>query len=285
MTIDFPAGLGNIVYEYDYFAGSQILTYFEHVLVDDCVRIAFSVQQSRRPIYGYASQYYNALASGTVIVTGSFWIAFKEAGYIPVILRDVARMRTVGGSGEFFSSPADWPESGSLYSSSLSESSARWEGNEEEGGARQAGLARRASIERMLEASERDGDSVETARALQQVMTDLQAMDDQQFENFAEQFEDALWYGGNRPQDGRGDAMSGNLNPGPLSDDEFLAYRRGDQYPPFDIIVTFGDMNTPAANHTLHRVCDTSIIGTEYVIEPTGDPVLVRYDFVARNLM
>jgi hypothetical protein len=282
MAIHFPRNLGNIIYEYDYFSGSSCLVYFEHILVDDCVRIGFNVQQQRRPLFGYASQYYNALAAGVVMVTGSFWIGFKEAAYIPIILKNITDARIHGDSGEFFGTPAiatgDVWATGTTDSMSLAEgAAAAGEGFEVE----------RASVERLVEAAAADDQSATTARALTNVFTQLGALSDAEFEGYAEMFEDAIWYGGNRPEDGRGDAFSDNLTSGEsTTDEEFLAFRRADQYPPFDILVTFGDINTQAANHTVQRIMDVSITGTEFAgIEPTGEPVMVRYDFLGRNVM
>ena len=71
-----------------------------------------------------------------------------------------------------------------------------------------------------------------------------------------------------------------------MSDEQALAFRRADQFPPFDILVTFGDINTAQANHTVKRITDAVITNTEFGgIEPTGEPVFVRYDFIARNVM
>lgn len=282
MAIQFPRNLGNIIYEYDYFSGSQCLVYFEHILLDDCVRIGFNVEQQRRPLFGYASQYYNALAAGVVMVTGSFWIGFKEAAYVPVILKTLTDARIHGDAGEFFGTAAvatgDVHATGVTDSFGLADAAmVAGEGFEVE----------RSGVERLMEAAAADDQSATTARALTSVITQLGALSDSEFEGYAEIFEDAIWYGGNRPQDGRGDAFSQNLASGQsTTDEEFLAYRRADQFPPFDILVTFGDINTQSANHTVHRLMDVTITGTEFSgIEPTGEPVMVRYDFIGRNMM
>jgi hypothetical protein len=292
-AVHFPFRLGNTVYEYDYYSGSQCLVYFEDVLVDDTVRIAWNVEQSRTPIYGYASKYYNALAEGVIIAYGSIWIAFKEAAYLPIVLRHIASRRDEGS--RWFATPARAPERGSEFSTSLLRSSQLWEGTGTEGGARQSGRVQRASIERMIAARERDrssGSSGEGSqdgdgdRDLDNLLTQLGAMDDAEFENVAEMFEDAVWYGGNNPQDGRGDVLSGQFGGGEMTDEQALSYRRVDQFPPFDILVTFGDMNNSAANHTVHRIMSAEFVNTEFAgVDPTGDPVIVRHDFIARNVM
>ena len=143
---------------------------------------------------------------------------------------------------------------------------------------------RRANIERVLAARERAGEDPEAERQLQDLLLQAGALRDREFEDLAEVFEDALWYGGNGSE-GRSQITSGNFSGGELTAEQWLAFRRADQYPPFDIIVTFGDINNPAPNHSVVRMLDVSILGTEFEgIEPTGEPVVVRYDFIARTI-
>lgn len=284
MPIDFPVGLGNITYEYDYFAGSQVLVYFEDVLVDDIVRIAWSVQQSRQPVYGYASQYFNALADGVIIGGGSFWIAYKEAAYIPAILRYVSERRNL--SDPLFASPALTPQPGSQHHTGLAQSAAEFQGDLGEGNVRQSGVVQRANIETLMRLEGTDAEDEELQRVLSGYSINISAMSDREFEDMAEVFEDAVWYGGNSPRSGRSDAMSGNYRGGALEDERFLALRRADQFPPFDIIVSFGDMNSPAANHTLQRLTDCVITETQFgPIQPSGEPIYVQFNFIARNMM
>jgi len=269
-------------------SGSQIQVFFEEVLVDDCVRIAWGVQQSRQPIYGYASQYYNALADGVIILGGSLWIAFKEATYIPVILRHISARKDP--NDPLYGSPAMSPRDGTNHSSTLVQSAQEWRGGTSEGGARRAGLVQRANIERLMRYETANGDDAEAQNLLHQYAMNISAMNDRDFENLAEQFEDAIWYGGNRVGEdrsgGRGETMSGNYRGGELTDDDFLSVRRADQFPPFDIVVNFGDMNNAAANHTVTRLLSVVITNTQFgPIEPSGEPIYVQYDFIGRSMM
>jgi hypothetical protein len=265
-------------------SGNQSLIYFEDVLVDDAVRIAWNCSQQRTPIYGYASQYFNALSAGVVIGSGSLWVAYKEAAYIPVILRYICARRSIGDP--MYASPALAPRSGTSHHSGLIQSAQLWQGDTQEGGARQAGIVKRADIERIMRAEAAGSSDVELQRLLQQYQVNISALSDRDFEDLAETFEDAIWYGGNSPRSGRGDAMSGNFEGGEVEDERFLAIRRADQFPPFDIVITFGDMNNAAANHTVQRLVDVSIVNTQFgPIEPDGTPLYVQYDFILRNLM
>jgi hypothetical protein len=69
------------------------------------------------------------------------------------------------------------------------------------------------------------------------------------------------------------------------SDSSWQSYRRGDQYPPFDIWLLYGDISNKAANNTIRKIIRCDIMGQEQVIDATGEPILERYQFIARNLV
>jgi hypothetical protein len=69
-------------YSLDYYSGAQSAVFFEDVLIDEVTSLQWTVQQSKIPIYGYASQTFDEMAKGTIIVQGSFSINFVEAGYL-----------------------------------------------------------------------------------------------------------------------------------------------------------------------------------------------------------
>ena len=50
--------------------------------------VDFQVSQSKRPIYGFASQYFDAVAKGQVIVNGTFSINFSERNHLTMLLND-----------------------------------------------------------------------------------------------------------------------------------------------------------------------------------------------------
>ena len=78
----------NDLFEYnlDYYSGAQAAVYMEHVLIDEITSLQWTVQQAKVPIYGYASQFFDTMAAGTIIVQGSFSINFVEAGYLWSVL-------------------------------------------------------------------------------------------------------------------------------------------------------------------------------------------------------
>jgi hypothetical protein len=81
--------LNKFEYNLDYYSGAQSSVYIENVLIDEITSLQWTVQQSKVPIYGYASQFFDEMASGTIIVQGSFSINFVEAGYLWSVLNHV----------------------------------------------------------------------------------------------------------------------------------------------------------------------------------------------------
>lgn len=68
-----------------YYSGTQAQIYFHDVLVDEINYFQYNVITNRAPIYGYASELFDAVARGNKIIQGSFSINFIEANYIPII--------------------------------------------------------------------------------------------------------------------------------------------------------------------------------------------------------
>jgi hypothetical protein len=114
----------------------------------------------------------------------------------------------------------------------------------------------------------------------------MSALDDKSFEDIAEKFEDMLWRG-NRNFDAVGHDFQGpNIGGLGLADanTDHMMYRRGDQYPPFDIWVLYGDVTNAAANHTIKRIIKAEIVGQGQAIYVGGEPIKEQYRFIARNL-
>lgn len=79
------------IWEYDVVSGAQIKVVLgDNVILEDATAIQFTLTQSKKPIFGYASQYFDAVAKGVVIVHGRVWINFIHQGYLRTLL-DLAR--------------------------------------------------------------------------------------------------------------------------------------------------------------------------------------------------
>ena len=255
-------------YEHDFYSGSQVQVMVGDVLIDNAISLQYQVQQSKSPVYGYASQYFRFIADGPVLVTGSLTVAFKEAGYLLYTLKHF--QNTNGGNVRYLNDSGTWKVGGTSYDSLAKASKDA-----------RNGKVRYQNIEQMLKNFE-SGDGVQYAKLVKQ----LHSLSDSEFENLAEKFEDVIWYGSGRDSvNSRAQLFSRNLPEDEnISPDQVLSHRRLDQYPSCDIWITYGDMEAPdGVNHTVHKLLDVHFTGEAQVISASGEPVYETYNFFARN--
>jgi len=276
---------GSIAYEYDHYSGSQISLMFGDVLVDNAIHVQFNVNQNRSPVYGYANNYYAFTAGGKVLVQGSLTIAFKEAGYLfwP-IKRFHNRKLDSKFLGDTWTSPRYGVTKNGVITRGYDTSKAD---NTFTTAAKEAERKRimRANIEQM--AKWENQKPQRAGSPYNSFVKQLGALSDNRFEDWAEVFEDAIWYGSD-PENAelRDMLFSKNILDDQLLDDEaVLSHRRADQYPPIDIWIAYGDINNQAANHTVKKLLDVSFVGQAQTIEVSGEPVFESYSFIAKNLV
>lgn len=75
--------------QFSYYSGSQITVWFGNIYIDDIYSIQWVRTQNKMPIYGYASQTFDAIAKGTVLVQGNFVINFRQEGYMSYIMKAI----------------------------------------------------------------------------------------------------------------------------------------------------------------------------------------------------
>jgi len=78
--------------KFDFYSGSQTTVWFGNILLDDINSIQFQRVQNKRPIYGYASQTFDAVAKGTIMISGSFVINFRQRGYLSAIVDSIKNL-------------------------------------------------------------------------------------------------------------------------------------------------------------------------------------------------
>ena len=106
--------------QFSYYSGSQISVWFSDIWVEDIMSIRFSYNQEKRPIYGYASQYFDAVAKGQVIIQGDFTINFRERGYISYIVNSIKQLEQDIKAGQSKQqSEVVWTQAKSLISQHL----------------------------------------------------------------------------------------------------------------------------------------------------------------------
>ena len=69
----------------EYYTGAQVRIYFGHILIDEITSIEWSGNSTKRPVYGYASKQFDAVAQGQYIIQGQFLMPFKEVGYLNLV--------------------------------------------------------------------------------------------------------------------------------------------------------------------------------------------------------
>lgn len=232
----------------DYYSGTLVRVYFDGIWVDDIITIQWDAVNNKAPVYGYASQHFDAVLNGTFIVNGSFTIAFKEVGYLYTILE---RIRQLNHSTR----------------AALNKSS--------------SSLASRLQTNSDFNPFTYDG---ETSRVKYQTIEELlsgsldKSFSD--FENVAEVLEDTLLGVVGNPVD-RGQNRIPRADEMDRLGDVFNVSRIGTG---FNILVGYGDLNAPISEHTVHTISDVHITGVGQVVAPTGEPVAEQYRFFARNI-
>jgi len=77
---------------FSYHSGAQISVWFDDIWVNDISSISWQYSQEKRPLYGYASSYFDAVARGQVMVQGNFTVNFRQEGYIRFVIDNIRRL-------------------------------------------------------------------------------------------------------------------------------------------------------------------------------------------------
>jgi len=75
-------------YKYDFFSGANIGIFFGNTRVSEAVGIEFNLSQTKRPIYGWASQLYDGVSDGIVQCMGSLYLNFRQAHMMTGIINN-----------------------------------------------------------------------------------------------------------------------------------------------------------------------------------------------------
>ena len=66
-------------YPYKYFSGANITVEMDSNNLLECAGISFVVNESNQPVYGYASNLYDAVIPGRRVIQGSFVVNFTTS--------------------------------------------------------------------------------------------------------------------------------------------------------------------------------------------------------------
>jgi hypothetical protein len=255
------------VYDLDYFTGSQMFLYVGDVWLDEVTSLQYVTRQTKRPIFGYASQLWDDCAAGQVLVQGQFTINYKEQGYLWAVLR---RFKNIDSATAFAGAEgikrAAFKDrrltSPDLITRSKLNRKPVWGSN--------ATRIDRRSIERVVQGDVSRGDAYDFYTDLAGYSTfNVNSPRDKVFEDIAEEFEDQIW--------------SRELGNKDLTNQ----IRRTDDnaFDGFDIFVVFGNYSNPKANHTVQKIVNVRLISQGKVIKIDGEPIQESYEFIARTVV
>lgn len=86
MASELGSAVSSQYYSYDYYSGANIGIWFRDLLVTDIVGIEFSLLQTKKPVWGYASQLYDGVAGGVVQVSGVLYMNFTRSQFLPALI-------------------------------------------------------------------------------------------------------------------------------------------------------------------------------------------------------
>jgi hypothetical protein len=236
-------------YDQEYFSGAQVALFIGDIWVDEVSMFQMEVMQNKTPIYGYASELWDAISRGPKIVRGSFMINFKEAGYLFAVLNHYRKMGNKG----------------SIFTSNKTQSNPH---SEDYKG------AVRANIEEMMDNKGTSGQYDRVLRDMAGFASTKQGNTKglDSAEGLFEAFEDAIW-GGQEKID------SFNFKNGVQSRSS-TDYRLNG----FDIYIQFGDYaNGNNPNHTVIKLENVHLTGQSIAVALDGNPIQEAYTFLARN--
>ena len=70
-------------YNYEYFSGANVAIYNDtERKILECAGISYSMSNSRQPVYGYNSEYFDVILPGRIIVQGNLVINYTKPNYL-----------------------------------------------------------------------------------------------------------------------------------------------------------------------------------------------------------
>ena len=236
-------------YNLDYYSGAQASVYFDDIMIDEVTTMQWTVQQSKVPIYGYASQTFDEMAKGTIIVQGSFSINFVEAGYLwSVLNRNHKTRRAIQFDGGTIGYPTIMDQT-------------------------EVQRRNQQAVNRYIEANmnPRDEPTVSSDAAMIEAYNTLRNRPDGLHE-YSKLINDHVW----------GSEVSRTVGGIP---EDFSGQRRTDrkELNGFDIYVGFQHTNSDV--HTITKIEDVHLVGKAQTIVIDENPIQEVYSFYAKNVI
>ena len=253
------------LYDQEYYDGNQASIYIGDVWVDEITSISYTCQQSKSPIYGYASQLFDDTAAGQVLVQGNFSMNFKEQGYLWAVLRRYFNVMAadLGGMGTYKNDDKLLTvKSGSSRTMpDLSRGDVRVGSN--------GTKISRATIERIVRGEASTDEKYKFYHDLAGYSSfGGTGKRDKAFEDIVEAFEDEVWKPNN---------TNSTLN-------SQLRRTDANKFDGFDIYMVFGNYANPEANHTVTKLIGVRLLSESKVVTLEPGPIQVSYNFLAQSI-
>jgi hypothetical protein len=248
------------IYDQEYFSGSQVSIYVGDIWVDEITSLSYSVSQNKTPIYGYASQLFDATAAGQVIVQGNFTINYKEQGYLWAVLSryksfmegKLSTPITPNTLGENTRSPSEGSTAKGHSVNYATPDTVDY-----------------SSVQKILEGGYNKTSLHEQYLSIAGYVTfDTDSEQDKSFENLMEAFENQVWGGGNTQ-----------------AFDSQIRRTDANQFDGFDLYVVFGNYSNDMANHTAQKISGVRLLSQGKQIIVGGAPIQEEYSFLARTVV
>ena len=269
------------IYNIDYYSGAQVGIYIGDIWVDEVTSMSYSVSQTRRPLFGYASQLFDDVSEGVILIQGQFTINFKEAGYLWLTLDRYQSL--MNGKPDILSCRSEnrSPDFASPFASTFKDEVNRQSVEEVINGEvntftrnrmlqQLAALDRLGAVDDAMQSTLRrqssaslGGYASDSRRAAEKSDSNVGSA-----EGIFEGFENRIWKA-------QGDVLDAEDR---RCDDPDLN--------PFDIYMVYGDfLGTDYDNHTIRRLRDVYITGEAQQVVIDGQPLQELYTFMARNIV
>ncbi|WP_422661747.1 peptidoglycan-binding domain-containing protein (plasmid) [Paenibacillus sp. EC2-1] len=78
----------------EYFSAADATIYFGDIWMDDITNLQFGLVEKTNPLFGYADKTWAHFMRGSRLVTGSFRIAFREAGFMYTVIDHIGQLKS-----------------------------------------------------------------------------------------------------------------------------------------------------------------------------------------------
>src|SRR3990167_2306329 len=239
----------------EYYTGAQVRIYFGDLLIDEIVSIEWHGTSTKRPVYGYASREYDAVAQGQFLVRGAFMIPFKEVGYLNSVMKVLQ-----GNKNAVDAVRERIKRENQTQDTRIRQLDGRY--------------TPRATISTKVQGTTDEYIARETVTAMtpELLLGDVASEGGGSFRDLVESFQKAVWRTTSVPEQHV------------KRPDQLDALRDGTIGEGFNVLVTYGDVNNPETPSTIETLIDLHLTDSQKMLDISGNVVYEQYQFFCRNV-